>query len=66
MNYELIYEYYPYILETIIPRVEQHEKDIYHELRELNNLGRTKITPNNKTWKQELKDMLSLDGYQLC
>lgn len=64
-KYELIYAYAPYILITLKERAERHEKDIYHELRELNNLSKTKITANNITWKQELRDMLTLEGYQL-
>jgi hypothetical protein len=64
-RYELIHAYAPYILSTIKKRAEQHEKDIYHELRELNKLSKTKITQNNTEWKQELRDMLSLKGYQL-
>ena len=64
-GYEIVHEYAPYILTTILPRVEQHEKDIYHELRELNKLPKTKITQNNENWKEELRQMLSLQGYQL-
>lgn len=65
-GYELIYEYSPYILGTIVSRVEQHEKDIYHELRELNELGKTRITSGNDTWKAELRNMLSINGFQLA
>jgi hypothetical protein len=64
-KYELIHAYAPYILTTVKERAERYEKDIYHELRELNQLSKTKITKNNTTWKQELRDMLSLEGYQL-
>lgn len=64
-TYELIYEYSPYILGTIVSRVEQHEKDIYHELRELNQLSKTHITSSNTTWKSELREMLSINGFQL-
>ena len=64
-NYELVYYYSTQILVSIIPRVERHEKNIYHELRELNGLSRTAIHSNNVTWKDELKKMLSLEGYQL-
>lgn len=64
-KYELIHAYAPYILTTVKQRAERHEKDIYHELRELNHLSKTKINKDNTTWKQELRNMLSLEGYQL-
>lgn len=64
-GYELIYAYAPRILQDVKNRAEQHEKDIYHELRELNGLSKTKIMKNNTSWKQELREMLSLEGYQL-
>ena len=64
-NYEIIYSYIPYILMEIKKRAENHEKEIYHEVRELNGLPKTRISSKNETWKQELRDMLSIKGYQL-
>lgn len=37
-------------------------ENIYHELREAYGKDRTRITDNNTTWKEELKDMLNLNN----
>lgn len=64
-KYELIYEYYSNILDVVKTRAEKYEKTIYHELRELNGLNKIKIKKDDNGWKEDLRDLLSLDGYQI-
>lgn len=60
-NHRVLYSYYPYVLSTIQARAEQHEKDIYHELREAKGETRTRITSKNNAWKDELKALLNMN-----